>query len=762
MKTLLKILLPLVGLATASAQDKPWQKISDPLAAEVAANFATPPPIYSAQVASGLGTSADRESIGRGLDKLLAMNIHVAYLMPGRNPAAPYLTPGYFDIVKIAVEEAKKRNMYLWFDDEGGYPTGFAGGLFTKERPDLDMKGLGRFEQVPVVGGQNFSRQLSNTTICAIAYNDDTGASQLLEPKDGQINWTAPAGNWTVALPQWSFRSGATKSATNSDGQKTNEQSLMDFLDPAADQQFVAWVFDPYKQAAGDELGKTLLGFRGDEPAFGFNPWTPNFPAEFQKRKGYDIRPYLPAISALNIGGGGGRRGGAAATDNTADVAHRAYADYCDVWSDLFGQNFFQTENQWCADHGMEMQMHIEHEEILPQLASADGDFFKDMTNVQVPGIDVIWHQVWHDVVADFPKLASSASHLGGHPQSMSETFAAMGGANYPQYATPNFGEVNWILNHEMVLGINHFEYMSMGLTAPANPPPVGAVPPPDFTPDAVPADQHDTYRYLNDPNFPSEVAYVNRITYVLAQGRPAAQIGVYIPSSSFWFNDAQANTDFLAVVHQLMQHQRDVDFVDEGALSSGLKLQGGALINASGQAYRGIVVPPVDAMSKAALDHLRAFAQAGGKVIFLGHAPKLVMDRNFITATGPADISWAMFEDQVAVTPKLLAELPEPDVAVDQDTTWLKYNHRRLKDADVYFFFNEGGDPLDLKATVATNGTAQAAQVWDGRTGQIETLPGATFTGSKSVLPLKIGPWETKLVVISTSDPATKVAVAK
>ncbi len=762
MKTLAKILLPLLGVATASAQDKPWQKISAPLAAEVAANFATPPPIYSSQVACGIGGSADPVAIGHGLDKLLAMNIHVAYLMPGRSTTAPYLSPGYFALVKVAVEEAKKRNMYLWFDDEGGYPTGFAGGKFTLERPDLKMKALGSYERVPVEGGQNFSRQLDDKTICAIAYNLDTGASQLLEAKDGQINWTAPAGHWSVALPHWDYKSGPTRSATNSDGQKTTEQSLMDFLDPAADKQFVEWVFDPYKTAAGDELGKTLLGFRGDEPAFGFNPWTPNFPAEFQKRKGYDIRPFLPVISAIQIGGGGGRRGGATAPDISLDIAHRAYADYCDVWSDLFGQNFFQTESNWCAANGMEMQMHIEHEEILPQLASADGDFYKCMTNIQVPGIDVIWHQVWHDVVADFPKLASSASHLGGHPQSMSESFAAMSGA----YPTPNLGEVNWILNHQMVLGINHFEYMSMGLTgggggaAPAAGAVANAVPAvgaPDFTPDAAPAG----YRYLNDPNFPGEVAYVNRITYVLTQGRPAAQIGVYIPSSSFWFNDTQANTDFLAIVHQLLQHQRDVDFVDEGALSSGLKLQGGALINASNQAYRAMVVPPVDAMSKAALDNLRAFAQAGGKVIFLGHAPKLVVDKNFLAATGPADISWAILENQVAVTPKLLAELPEPDVAVDQATTWLKYNHRQLKDADVYFFFNEGGDPLDLKATVATNGTAQEAQVWDGRTGKIETLSSATFAGGKSVLPLKIGPWETKLVVITNASPASKATAA-
>ena len=35
------------------------------------------------------------------------------------------------------VEEAKKRNMRLWFDDNGGYPSGFAGGKSTTKRRDL-------------------------------------------------------------------------------------------------------------------------------------------------------------------------------------------------------------------------------------------------------------------------------------------------------------------------------------------------------------------------------------------------------------------------------------------------------------------------------------------------------------------------------------------------------------------------------------------------------------------------------------------------
>jgi hypothetical protein len=299
----------------------------------------------------------------------------------------------------------------------------------------------------------------------------------------------------------------------------------------------------------------------------------------------------------------------------------------------------------------------------------------------------------------------------------MTEAFAAYNPA-------PDLKEAGWILDHLMVNGINRIEYMGLGGAGPGR-------------------------GFYAEPGFLTVSAHVDRTCYVLGEGRPTAQVGVYIPSTSMWFNDAAANTSFLAIVHQLLQHQRDLDFVDEYALSKSMKLQGAELVNLSGQAYRAILVPPVDAMSKAALDNLKAFAKAGGKVIFFGNAPKLVMDKNFLAATGPADVSWATLAPKAEVAPEVLAALPAPDVATDQATLWLKYNHRRLKDGELYFFFNEGETPLSLKATVLNTGTARQAQSWDTATGKIEPWAGATFGAGKTTLPLELPAWGTKVVVI-------------
>jgi hypothetical protein len=99
-------------------------------------------------------------------------------------------------------------------------------------------------------------------------------------------------------------------------------------------------IYETYEKAVGDEFGKTVLGFRGDETDFtGFSPWTPKLLETFQKVKGYDFKPYIPQIF------GGGR---------VTPEAQRAKADYWDVWSGMFRDNFYKRMEDWCTARNME------------------------------------------------------------------------------------------------------------------------------------------------------------------------------------------------------------------------------------------------------------------------------------------------------------------------------------------------------------------------------------------------------------------------
>ena len=64
MKTFSQILVSLLLVSGASAQERPWQQISDPTAAQLAANFPAPPPEYSAQFDWGFSDSSPAKTWG--------------------------------------------------------------------------------------------------------------------------------------------------------------------------------------------------------------------------------------------------------------------------------------------------------------------------------------------------------------------------------------------------------------------------------------------------------------------------------------------------------------------------------------------------------------------------------------------------------------------------------------------------------------------------------------------------------------------------
>ena len=797
----LALLAPL-GLSGAPAPSRAWLTVGNPSAAEVAAQFVMPPPENGLILWWGWDGPVTPEVITHDLDRIKAMGFSGVMIEAGKGMDAKYLSPGWFGLFRVAIEQARARNLRVWVEDEGKYPSGFVGGRFTRERPDLCMQVVVAGEQFDVAAGETLARPLAPGTICAVAYDLETGANRVLDIAAGELKWTAPAGKWQVVTTQHVFRSGPTAWAENPSGaRKDNAASLCDYLNPEATRKIIEWTYEGYKQAAGDEFGRTFMGLMGDEPAFAGTPWTPAMLDEFQKRKGYDVRPYLrfvvtpsragpppsgpaqPTVPAQAQGTAQSavqtQTPGVAApapavprpqpqpppTIQLTDEQRRAKADYWDVWSDLFGQNYFQQLAEWCAANNCEYIVHLDQDDRNVSFVRTGGDYFKNMRSVGIPGIDVIWAQIWFDHEADYPKLASSAAHLFGRPHAFTESFAA--------FTNPvDVPTAKWVIDYQLVRGINLIQVMFMSASSSRRgPEPAGApgavsgatqtpgVPP---VPGALPAGAGGggrRHQFFTDPEFLPVASYVHRAAYLLSMGRPAAQIGVYLPTTSLWLGDAAADKSNLAVAQQLLAQHRDFDWVDEQALSSVLKLEGGELKNRSGQGYRAIIVPAVSAISSAALENLRKFAAAGGCVVFMGGAPAMVVGKTFLQAERAPDLAWALVEPAEGLTPRVLAALPKPDVAFvtyDQRCAAVKCVHRRWRDADLYFFFNEGTEPQSH--TVALAGTGQA-WLWDAAAGRIEKIAGSANVGDTVWVTLALGGHESRFIVIGPGVPESAVA---
>jgi len=704
------IVQSLFSLVLINAQ-QPWQKISYPETRELVANFKTPPPEYGMILWWGWDGPMTDTVIKRDLDRIKAMGFQGVMLEAGYGMTAKYLSPEWFAMVKIAVGEAKKRDMRVWIEDEGKYPSGFAGGKFSNERPDLKMQGLVITEKIDAQAGEKIARKLPYYALSAVAYNNEDKTSKRLDVTSGELNWQAPEGNWRIFIAGHRFRSSVTRSVNNPARGKDTTASLMDYLNPLATRQFLIWTHEQYKKYIGKEFGKTFMGFMGDEPDFAYTPWTPKILEEFKTRKGHDVKPYLALFF----------------TPQLNEEAKRIKADYWDVWSDLFKDNFFTVQSDWCRENNIDYIVHLNHEDQLPGLVKSSGDYFKNMRNVNIPGVDAIWSQIWMDHVADYPKLASSASHLYGRPRSFTESFAA-----YTH--RPSVQEAKWVLDYQLVRGINWVQIMFM--SASANKPAVATTSP---EPDRRPS-------FFQTDSFPPVANYINRASFLLSQGRPAAKIGLYFPSLSFWYGDNESNTSLLSVSQQLMENQHDFDFVDEQALASVLSPENGTLINSSKQAYRAIIVPSISVTSQSSLEKLKKFADAGGKVIFMENQPELVIGTSFYKAGKTDKITWAKIEISGKITPEVLNYLPPSDVKLEKFCSDIKYQHRKMKDAELYFIFNEGKEKQSFEVTLSGKGNPQ---VWDAMTGEIKKLQKFVKGEGKITLPLDFEPYETIFIII-------------
>ncbi len=680
------------------------QKLNDIPIEEAAANFLSPPVEYSLTFYWGWDGKITDEVIARDLDAFKKRGVQIVTLESGYDMGYPYLSEGWLQLVKRAVELAKERNMRVWIVDEGKYPSGFAGGKFTTDAPELRMKALVIADQKKLNGGDTLSLQLENDIVSAVAVNLQDSSNLMLTIEDGRLQWIAPVGQWEVLLIKHDFRSSPTRAVNNPTRGKDANNSLCDYLDPAAIHKFIEFTHEQHKKYIGDEFGITVLGFRGDEPDYSIRgiPWTPRIFSVFEEKKGYDVRPYVGTFFAPQL----------------TDKEMRIKADYWDIWSDLFRDDFFKIQADWCDDHQLQYHVHLNHEDNMMALARSEGDFFKDMRYVQMPGIDAIWNQIWPDKVSNFPKYASSAAHIFGKARAFTESFAA--------YRTPpNVEQAKWVLDYQLVRGINMVEVMF------------------------VPASSNGELGlrgWTASDSFPSVANYIHRACYLLSQGRPTARIAVYYPTTSMWLSDSRSDESALSIMQQLLENQRDFDFVDEYSLSTGFALKNGIFKNLSGEEYQTVLVPSIKAISKRAVDRLKEFAASGGKVVFLGSKPSLVVEKTFLDAKAPDDLSWAISEPTGEITPLVMNNLPQPDVHLDQPCFSVKYTHRRLQDGDLYFFFNES--PEKQIRDVTLNGAGRV-QEWDAMTGTINQISKVTSTKGQISLNLELKPYQSKFIVI-------------
>ncbi|MBR6748783.1 MAG: hypothetical protein IKM07_07565, partial [Clostridia bacterium] len=553
------------------------------------AEFRNPPRHYAPVYAWNWNGPVTREKTDAQLAEMAAQGVRILYIIPepkGFRPATfatqmepDYLTPAYFEEYKYTFEKARELGMECWLYDEGGWPSGGACGRVLLEYPHLARKSLGTREVEYAIGA------------CYIKSGPDVIAAFVDTERPINEGYCFPL-NCTVTeyfIQPHLFERPAIP-------------DYPDLLLPESTQRFIEMTHEQYKPYLGEMFGDLITAVFTDEPNYPRPiPMRQDLLDAFQAEYGESIIPALPAML------------GKCRPSHHEGELIANWFDLCSRW---FCDHYLKAEKKWCNDHGMAFTGHMDKDDEPGCLRiSGNAHSMRALRCLDIPGIDVIWRQIYpgeyrkeeglppSSINGFFPRHASSAAYQMGNRWAMTESFGVYGsGLTYDlmRYVT-NFQAVRGVsIMNSMLYTYHRHGHLLVGEQ-------------PNF--DNV----QPYYHYLFDYN-----RFAERVTYLTTLGDRVCDTALYYPARdiSVDVNVAEPHMPVAegAVYDRLGRAMEDAgidfDIIDDDFLRDAVGHDAGKLcMGLAG--YTKIYVPKCQYMPEASKKALERFAAAGGQVYY-------------------------------------------------------------------------------------------------------------------------------------------------
>jgi hypothetical protein len=434
------------------------------------------------------------------------------------------------------------------------------------------------------------------------------------------------------------------------------------------------WVLDPFShQAVATHLhavGEPLVKAFGATPpyavfsdsleAYGAD-WTADLPAEFSKRRGYDLLPHLPEL----VAGG---------TPEAESVRH----DWGKTLTELVDENYLTQINTWAIAHHTKFRSQTYGEpavslfsQRLVALPEGEGPQWRAFSTLR-----------W----------ATSANHLLGNNVTSAETFTWL---HSPAFrATPL--DMKAEVDLHFLIGVNQV----IGHGWPYSPPQVGE---PGWSLYAAAVfNDHNPWH----PVMPDVARYIQRTSFLLRQGEPSNQVVLLLPTDDAWAAFSPGKVSVTqemerlispALMSAILSAGYNIDYIDADA------------INKLGIHYPVLVIPPTNRIPPETLAKIQHYLAGGGKVICVGSTPAVEGGAQHV---GDESSLGEALHKSVA-----------PDFQLQSHNDEIGFIRRKLPGADIYFVANTSNNPVAAQAGFAT--PYKFGQSWDAETGAAVPLPG-------------------------------------
>ena len=556
---------------------------------------------------------------------------------------------------------------------------------------------------------------------------------------DGTLRWTPPPGEWTIM-----------RFGTRNNGAITRPAPFpgLGFEADKFDTVAIDAHLDHYVGTLLRKTGKPNPASAGglkrlhmDSWEMGAQNWTRNFRKEFIKRRGYDPLPFYPTYAGKVVG--------------SLELSERFLWDLRQTSQELVLAYHAEQVKKYAHRNGLSLS--IEPYDMNPTSDLELGAV------ADVPMCE-FWSKGFGFNSAFSCIEAVSVAHVGGHALVPAEAFTAGNDEGWRQYPGSMKNQGDWAF----AAGINRFVFHTFQNQLLAD----SLKPGMTMGPYGVHWDRGQTWwPMVNDYH-----RYLSRCQYVLQQGVSVADIlyltpegapHVFVPPSSALSGD------------DVLPDRKGYNF--DGCAPGQLyqaSVKNGRIVFPGGGSYRLLVLPAVKTMTPRLLEKIRSLVRDGA--IITGEPPVQSPGLSGYPACDAqvrtmAQTLWGSAAAGTHAYGKgkvIYSKAPEAQLYPVYDQTAsvlsamnippdfeggenLRYTHRRVGDADIYFVSNRSGKPVQANAVFRSN--AGAPQLWNPLTDEIYALPEYKVNGTRTTIPLQLDAWQSYFIVFTKAGAAPK-----